>query len=479
MRHSYTILVFTCLVAMPVVAQSPTHIEGLGTAYFPNSGSPGAQDAFIRGLLSLHSFEYGPSAKAFREAQEIDPNFVMAYWGEAMTYNHSLWRQKDENSARAVLDRIPGVTKSTTGREKEYLDAVRLLYASGQSKKEQDFAYMEAMKKVHLAYPEDDEARAFYALSILGSRDGERDFATYMRAAATAMPVFKRNPDHPGGAHYIIHSFDDPVHAPLGLPAAVAYSEIAPDAAHAQHMTSHIFVAMGLWDRVVKANIRSTRIQDTARVAAGQGPNVCGHYSSWLHYGRLMKGELREADVLMDACHDGLASGASWNYFVSMRARHVVDTEDWSLSDRWLAEPPRTPNAEAEQDIGVFGGPMFTYQVTNALAALRRNDPSLARAVLASDWGTNQGRVLQLTQLRGLLQLHDGNSDAGIALLREAAAIEESIPFEFGPPALVKPSYELLGEALAELDRHREAAEAFRRTAERTPGRTAALVGSE
>ena len=246
----------------------------------------------------------------------------MAYWGEAMTYNHPLWRQKDENAARAVLDRMPAVRDgrrrvAPTVREKGFLDAIRVLYSLGASKESQDRAYMEAMKRLHETFPEDDEARAFYALSILGSLDGERDFATYMKAAAAAAPVFKRNPNHPGGAHYLIHSFDDPVHAALGLPAADAYSKIAPNAAHAQHMTSHIFVAMGLWDRVVSANIVASGVQDAARATAGRGPNVCGHYSSWLHYGRLMKGELEEAEELMDACHARAASGAH-------RARRVL-----------------------------------------------------------------------------------------------------------------------------------------------------------
>ncbi|MCH8276631.1 MAG: hypothetical protein IIA50_03705, partial [Bacteroidetes bacterium] len=403
--------------------------------------------------------------------------------------------QKDAEAARAVFDRIPPVTEdrrkaAPTVREKEYLRAVRALYAPDSSKEEQDRAYMEAMKRLHETYPEDDEARLFYSLSILGSRDGERDFATYMRAAATAAPVFERYPDHPGAAHYLIHSFDDPVHAPLGLPAADAYSEIAPNAAHAQHMTSHIFVALGLWDRVVTANLRAQRVQDSARAANGQGPTVCGHYSSWLHYGRLMKGELREAETLMDACHARAASGestgaerigsrAEWFYFVSMRARHIVDTEDWSLVDRWTAEPPRLTDEEANKAPGIFGGPSFTYLVTNALAALNQDDPSLAEAVVAKDWGNHQGRETQLNQLRGLLQLRNGNQDAGVALLREAAASEEALPFEFGPPAIVKPSFELLGKALLSLGHAEAAAEALRRANERTPGRVQATAGLE
>ena len=242
-------------VEVDASAPEPIFIAGLGSLWFPNSGTSEAQDAFRRGVLLLHSFEYEPAAEAFRQAQEIDPDFALAYWGEAMTYNHPLWRDYDRQSAIAALERLEPTrqerrAKAGSEREKMYLDAVETLYADETSaaevKAERDRLYMEAMQSLHEAYPDDDEARAFYALSILGSTDGSRDFATYMRAAATAMPVFERNPQHPGAAHYIIHSFDDPIHAPLGLPAADVYADVAPNAAHSQHMTSHIFVALGL-----------------------------------------------------------------------------------------------------------------------------------------------------------------------------------------------------------------------------------------
>jgi len=250
----------------PQAKQTLTHVPGLGSISFPNSGTASAQPAFIRGVLELHSFEYEAAAEAFRDAQKADPGFALAYWGEAMTDNHPLWQQQDKAAAQAALARLGDTptaraVKAPTDRERQYLAAVEVLYGDG-SKHDRDDAYMRAMGRLMAAYPDDMEARAFYGLSILGSRDGVRDFATYMRAAATVQPVFDANPDHPGAAHYLIHSFDDPIHAPLGLPAARKYSEIAPGAAHAQHMTSHIFVALGLWDDVIAANIRARDAQD-------------------------------------------------------------------------------------------------------------------------------------------------------------------------------------------------------------------------
>ena len=462
---------------------APVHIEGLGSIAFPNSGAPEAQEAFRRGVLLLHSFEYGPAAEAFREAQEVDPEFALAYWGEAMTYNHPLWRQQDRDRARQVLERLAPTreerrAKAPSEREKMYLDAVEALYAEEGSKEERDHAYMRAMERLAREYLHDDEARTFYALSILGSENGSRDFATYMRAAATAQVVFDRNPGHPGAAHYVIHSFDDPVHAPLGLEAANAYADIAPNAAHAQHMTSHIFVAMGLWERAVEANIRASDTEDAELAREGEEPNVCGHYSSWLHYAHLQLGETAKAEALMDRCHDGITTGAddSWGYFTSMRARHVADTEDWALAERWTVPLERLPAGETGSG---YAGPRLEYRITNVLADLRRGEAEGARALIAEGRPEAPGAALQIDQLAGLVAIHDGNTEEGVALLRKAAEAEDALPLEFGPPQPVKPTYELLGEALLESGHRDEAAAAFRRAAERTPGRALAEKGLE
>lgn len=448
------------------------HIEGLGSLSFPNSGAPEAQEPFVRGVLLTHSFEYEPAAAAFREAQQLDPAFALAYWGEAMTYNHPVWGQKDRGAAMAALARLAPTAaeraeKAPTTRERMYLEAVEELYSETGTKAATDAAYMHAMRRLTESYPEDHEARAFYALSILGSRNGSRDFATYMRAAAAVQPVFDANPDHPGAAHYLIHSFDDPVHAPLGLPAALAYSGVAPNAAHAQHMTSHIFVAMGMWGDVVAANIRARDVQDAQRASQDRGPNVCGHYSSWLHYGHLMLGRLSEAQDLMDACHEGVVAGAADPvYFVLMRARQLLDTGDWALAERWQVETP-------EGEVNWTGSsPGFLYEFTNAFAAIRAGDPAPARAFLAShDASDALAQQVQLAELAGLLALHDGRDEDGIAMLRAAAETEDSMPFEFGPPLIVKPTFELLGEELERLGRTDEAVAALQRAAERTPGR--------
>ena len=175
-----------------------------------------------------------------------------------MTENHPLWLEQNTTEAHKILNRLASteearLAKAPTQREKGYLQAVHLLYGEGD-KLNRDLAYAEAMRQLSVNFPEDLEAAAFYALALLGSEQGQRNFRTYMKAAAIGEEIFHKNPQHPGAVHYLIHSYDDPIHAPLGLRAARVYGSLAPAASHAQHMPSHIFMALGMWEEVVKAN---------------------------------------------------------------------------------------------------------------------------------------------------------------------------------------------------------------------------------
>jgi tetratricopeptide (TPR) repeat protein len=477
-RHSLAVAAIALaaigiLNASQAARHTLTHVPGLGSISFPNSGNAQAQAPFIRGVLLLHSFEYEASAEAFRDAQKADPGFALAYWGEAMTHNHPLWQQQNRDAALKVLANLAATpaaraAKAPTERERLYLAAVEALYGEG-TKQERDQLYMAAMQKLSNANSADDEARTFYALAILGSRDSARDFATYMRAAAVAQPVFLSNPDHPGAAHYLIHSFDDPIHAPLGMPAARKYSAIAPNAAHAQHMTSHIFVASGMWDDVISANINAIESQNADLAKRGRPVAVCGHYPAWLHYGYLMKGDRAKATAMMDACYTRATTSATTGdvgSFVAMRARQILDTQDWSLASKWTWTSPAGP--------GVIPTTAFNYHFTNAFAALRKGDAAPAKALLASALPTDANTKIHVQELKGLVAIAEGRTDAGLAELRAAAAAEDAAPFEFGPPAILKPTFELLAEELTKAGKSADAAAAYARAAERTPGRTLA-----
>src|SRR5207244_2927213 len=170
------------------------------------------------------------------------------------------------------------------------------------SKDERDFKYADAMAALHQRYPDDVDATAFYALALLGTSHNGRDTATYMRAAALLEDVFPAHQHHPGVLHYLIHSYDDPVHAPLGMRAARLYGAVAPDADHALHMTSHIFIAMGMWDEVIDANVRAIAIVNARRAANGKQAAHCGHYPTWLHYALLQKHRVEEAGKMVAEC---------------------------------------------------------------------------------------------------------------------------------------------------------------------------------
>ena len=483
--------------------------DGYGHVAFANSGAPAAQTDFSQGLALLHDFEYPAAAAAFRRAQSADPGFAMAYWGEAMTFNHPLWAQQDLGAARAALNKLaPTATarraKATTDREKAYLDAVEILYGEG-SKIERDFRYEDAMAKLHERYPDDVDAAAFYALSTLGTAHAGRDIPTYMRAAGVLEEAWITHQEHPGLVHYLIHSYDDPAHAPLGLRAARIYSRIAPDAGHAQHMCSHIFLALGMWEETVQANLAAMTDVDRMRAAQGKGPARCGHYASWLGYGYLQLGKLDEAKAALTACrssvesqaaidHPGMAMAMSMSMdpdsslassFANMRLRYLLDTGDWAgeianwqlpksagpgasldfAFARALGETARGRTAEARQALSELEA--LCQKIAESETKLANPDPSyrLRPGVL-------------LLEARALLAEHEGDLPGAEKLLRQAVTVEETLPIDFGPPTIDKPTHELLGEFLLRRGRKDEARAEFEKALARTPGRRLATKGS-
>lgn len=480
-----------------------TTVQGLGTLTFPVSTRVvGARLAFVRGVLLLHLFEYPDAAAAFRDAERLDATFAMAYWGEAMTHNHPVWNQQDADAGRAVLLKL-GPTQAKrrasapTARERAYLGAVEILYGDGP-KARRDSLYATAMERLMRDHPADDEARLFYALSLLGLSQGVRYVPTYLRAAAIAESVLARNPRNPGASHYLIHGVDDPDHAAMGLAAAQALARSSSDADHAQHMTSHIFVALGQWDDAVAANETATGVVNEMLRRRNRGPFYCRHYNVWLAYGYVQQGRLIDAAGLLAHCRD--QAGAEQKIsedldpdaysFLTMWSHYLIATGNWSDSvARWTIDPgPRL-------------GPRLTYWFTEGLGAARRGDFAVARGALdeferaqseTQSWlatsdarsvGASQdqpelqrARVLR-AELEGLIAGGEGNADAALARLRYASLVEDSMAYAFGPPFVNQPSHELLGAELLRLNRFGEALAQFRFALRRTPRRTAALLG--
>lgn len=327
--------------------------DGYGHVDFPNSGAPAAQADFLAGLALLHDFEYPAAIAAFKRAQALDAGFAMAYWGEAMAHTHQVWMEQDLPAARAVLARLgPTVAarraRAGTERERAYMDVVEVLYGDG-SREDRDVRFEHAMAALHARYPDDVDATAFYGLAILGTAHAGRDVAVYMRAAGFLEEAWLTHQEHPGLLHYLIHCYDDPAHAPLGLRAARLYAKVAPDAGHAQHMTSHIFLALGMWQDTVNANLAANA---AVRRMDGADPG-CGHYPTWLAYAYLQLGQMDPARQALAAC-DARASSSPDTAMVmsmdpddsragslaNMRLRYLIDAADWSGAAARMALPP-------------------------------------------------------------------------------------------------------------------------------------------
>ena len=480
----------------PAFAHDPMREEmavkgELGAARFANSGAASAQPAFLRGLLLLHSFEYRAARQSFQDAEQADPTFAMAYWGEALTYNQTLWREQDRDAALAALaklapDPASRAAKAPTARERAYLASLELLYGAGD-KDTRDAKFSAALATLTASYPDDLDGRAFYALSLLGLSNGDRNVANYMRAAAEAEAVLQVDPRHPGALHYLIHATDDPVHAPLGLAAARLYGKVAPAASHAQHMPSHIFFALGLWDDAIEANLASLKVG-----RAHGDPSY--HSLLWLAYSYLQKDRRSEAEELVRSVAKDVAAGATKDN----RARLSYARAMWLVETRGTSGPDAlTPVDNAGiASINYFAAHDFARGITaaadrpkDAKAALAQLQGRIEAAHVAPsraatvNWLDNvtgdelkQAQLLAMA-LAGTMQFYGGNAAGGIEQVRAASASAAHLEFEYGPPWSVKPLDELLGELLLAAGRPAEAVAAFRKTLVEFPNRRLASEG--
>jgi hypothetical protein len=487
---------------------APQAIEGLGTATFPTSAkSDAAQTAFMRGLLLLHLFEYPAAAKAFEDAEKRQPDFAMAYWGEAMTYNHGIWNQLDAGAGTAALARLGATpaaraTKAPTAREKAYLAAVEILYSGKETKKERDARYCEAMQKLAAAYPHDNDAQLFYALALMARNEGVRNEDDYLQAAAIAQRSFRANPRNPGAAHYWIHGMDDPAHATGALEAARALSKIAPDAGHAQHMTAHIFMALGMWDDVVTANINAMRVVNAQARAAGKPEVECGHYDEWLEYGYFQQGRYRDAQHALEACAKTLPQAIAWakqnaqtlqaehsspeqvakhlrGSLMTMRGTALVESRDWNGAAAALAVNVADLGAETAWNDFAVG---YAAAERGDLAQAQRASDDLhawrkKTAVSETDPQMPGYLAIMDDALRGIVLIRQQHVDDGLAAIRAAAHRYDSMAFDFGPPVPLKPPHELLGEQLLQSGKPAQAIDEFQAALKQAPNRSLTLLG--
>jgi hypothetical protein len=471
-----------CLMASGAGAQP----RDLGRIDFPTSGGEAAQTRFIEGVAALHSFWYEEALEAFQAARTIEPDFAMAAWGEAMAHNHPLWREQDLQAARTALQTL-GKTrkarsaKAPTERERGYLAAVEVLYGTGE-KDDRDRRYAQAMAKLSARFPEDREAQAFHALALLGTVPrGETGFRRQMKAAAILEPIFRDNPDHPGAAHYLIHSYDDPDHAPLGLPAALRYAEIAPAAHHALHMPTHIFVQLGMWERVASSNRAAYDASDAWVKRKDLSLFKRDFHSlSWLQYSQLQLGRhaeaLRSVEEMRRSARE-TGDPRSLRYVDEIVARQVIETRDWALANSLSIEEQDDAPAKSGALLAAglaaahTGDEARAFAIADRLGAIAKGLEDSGRSYRALGLRISQAEVRAVAQARA------GRTEQALEAARTAVSLESEMGPPSGPPYPIKPALELQGELLLELDRGAEAERAFAASLEHIPGRSASRIG--
>ena len=450
-----------------------------GVTDFDATGSPEAYPVFLRGLLQLHNFEFEDARDSFIEAQEIDPDFYMAYWGEALSHKQPLWNREDLPAGRAALAKLAPTPEARlelapTERERAYMAAAHRLFSEEGTELEIETDYAEMLGDIYDRWPDDLDAGALYALAILTTSHNGREFDKYMRAGAITEEILDSNPLHPGALHYNIHAYDDPIHAPLGLRSARVYSDVAPDAVHALHMPSHIFLALGDFEGTRDLNRRSYDAS-VARSATHDGVlfrNEAYHAHSWLLYAHIQLHEFEEARGMLDYLQSQVAAGddVAHGQLIMGRAFLALETGDWD--DTLL---------EVEVDLArVSPMHLATEHYIRARRALAQNDlASMERHVneIAVPESSGPGarnavpRVLKDIG-QGQLLIAQGHADEGIELLKAAAELEHSLPPFIGPPVIVQPAGEAAGDALRAMGDSMEAVRYYNMTLERAVNKT-------
>lgn len=467
----------------------------LGTITFPTSGAPRAQAHFIRGVLWLHNFGYEDAIDAFREAQRLDPGFVMAYWGEALCHSQPLWFHEDRDAARAVLARLAPTrearaARAPTARERAYLEAVETLFGEGSLARRQQ-GYAEAMAALAAAHPEDDEAQLFHALALLAMLPpGDASLPLRERAGAIAEAVFARNPQHPGAAHYLIHAYDHGALAHRALGAARTYARIAAASSHALHMPAHVFVQLGMWDEAAASDLAAWEASVAWADRRGRSIALRDYHSlTWLHYAWTQLGRFEDALRAMRLVDEaravirpgdpagghhyadssiGRGSGpdALRNDRGSMRARYIIESERW-----WEMRGQSTfDNVEELFALGLSA--VKLGDLPRAAAAIEE-----LQAAVRADPGLGDQGVIMILELIAALELAQGRQAEAFRAMDDAVALQDRMPKPIGRPYPVKGADELYGELLLQAGRPAEAVTWFERALRRTPNRSRAVLG--
>ncbi len=467
-------------ISTAVAAQDP-HEHEIGHVRFPTSCALAVQTQFERGVALLHSFWYEESFRAFAAVSAADSTCAMAYWGEAMSLLHPLWAPPSpDDLKRGHQLSETAVGLSHTPRERDYADAIAAYYRElpTPAYRERIASYEDAMEKVVRQSPEDHEAAIFYALAILADASPFDTSGTRARRADSILfPLFRADPQHPGLAHYVIHANDTPRLAPLALDAARRYAQIAPAVPHAQHMPSHIFTRMGLWDEDIAANVKSAAIARQYELRQGWHGlwDQRGHAMDYLIYAYLQEHRDSDAKKIADEASGVTVSYPTGSYtnayaLAAIPARYALERNAWKEAASLTIRPaPGAPETEA-----------ITH-FARAIGAARGGDTAAARAdVTALEAIEHDVPEVKSERLAASAWLAFAAGDTSAALTRaaEAANLEDRQPTLPISPGPVLPARELYADLLLATGRPREALDAYRRMLVNAPHRARSVDGA-
>ena len=453
---------------------------------FPTSESGAAQEHFLEGVTYMHLHMFEDAEDHFREAQKLSPDFVMAYWGEALNQHRTIWNIHNYDVALEILERLGGTSevraaKAPTEREKAYLAAIEVLFGDG-AQREREAAYSEAMRTLSERYPDDVEAAAWFALSLMRiNAPGMTRQQTRSLMAGTSLRVLAENPRHPGANRYLIQSTDDPENTDLGIVAVNNLALVDTDAAEALHIPSHYHLQHGMWREAAEANMRafdsSMRwVDDRGWSLEDLNSHNYGHLLQFANYAYLQGGLLSKASEIRERVKsDYLASGLAAAIevpFADVYARWVLDLEQWQEAES-LADLAREYSIDAP---GLW--------LAIGIAAVHMDDLDLAAEAIErldalSDNPSAQSTI-SARQIEGLLHLAQGHTEFALGILKDAVELNWEQPGLLigSPPRPLKPVLEVYGEALLEAGKAEQALASFQRGLTRYRERTNLLLGA-
>jgi hypothetical protein len=500
MKPLLTVALPFLLLAGAALAQHTHHEEAavspekLGRVEFATSCNAAAQPHFDRAMTMLHSFWYSEARKAFQAAADADPQCGISLWGVAMTWYHPLWAPPTSDELKAGSDAAmkAKAAGAKSARERDYIDAIHEFYRDAPTRdhKSRARAFETAMQNLRAKYPDDREAAIFHALTLdATAAPTDKSYANQKKAGAILEPIFAKHPDHPGLAHYIIHSYDVPPLAAQALPAAKVYAKIAPDSPHALHMPSHIFVRLGLWDDAVASNLDSARAARNFIAKSKPGATSFEelHALDYLVYAWLQTGEdtkAKQAVETVSAIAKVDAEEVAAAYAIAaIPARYALERRDWRA-----AMNLRIPSAVLAWE--KFPQAEALVIVANAIGAAQLGEKEAAGAAIErlkaleqklrdrpDPYWASQVEISRLAA-EGWLACASGDEALATARLRAAAELEESTEKHPVTPGSVLPAREMVADHLLMHGRGADALEAYERSLRDAANRYNSLSGA-